>query len=158
MAEFTHFDSDGNAHMVDVGSKPATARCAIVKGHVRMAPSTLQMIIDGTAKKGDVLAVARLAGIMGAKHTATLIPLCHPMGLDHVSIDMQPDDKLPGISITATCSVTGPTGVEMEAMTAVSTAALTIYDMCKAVDRGMEIGAIRLTHKSGGKSGVFDAE
>ena len=158
MAEFTHFDSDGNAHMVDVGSKPATARCAIVKGHVKMAPSTLQMIIDGTAKKGDVLGVARLAGIMGAKHTATLIPLCHPMGLDHVSIDMQPDDKLPGISITATCSVTGPTGVEMEAMTAVSTAALTIYDMCKAVDRGMEIGAIRLIHKSGGKSGVFDAE
>ena len=158
MAEFTHFDSDGNAHMVHVGSKPATARCAIVKGHVKMAPSTLQMIIDGTAKKGDVLGVARLAGIMGAKHTATLIPLCHPMGLDHVSIDMQPDDKLPGISITATCSVTGPTGVEMEAMTAVSTAALTIYDMCKAVDRGMEIGAIRLTHKSGGKSGVFDAE
>ena len=158
MAEFTHFDSDGNAHMVDVGSKPATARCAIVKGHVKMAPSTLQMIIDGTAKKGDVLGVARLAGIMGAKHTATLIPLCHPMGLDHVSIDMQPDDKLPGISITATCSVTGSTGVEMEAMTAVSTAALTIYDMCKAVDRGMEIGAIRLTHKSGGKSGVFDAE
>ena len=158
MAKFTHFDSDGNAHMVDVGSKPATARCALVKGHVKMAPSTLQMIIDGTAKKGDVLGVARLAGIMGAKHTATLIPLCHPMGLDHVSIDMQPDDKLPGISITATCSVTGPTGVEMEAMTAVSTAALTIYDMCKAVDRGMEIGAIRLTHKSGGKSGVFDAE
>jgi cyclic pyranopterin phosphate synthase len=158
MAEFTHFDNDGNAHMVDVGSKPATARCAIVKGHVKMAPSTLQMIIDGTAKKGDVLGVARLAGIMGAKHTATLIPLCHPMGLDHVSIDMQPDDKLPGISITATCSVTGPTGVEMEAMAAVSTAALTIYDMCKAVDRGMEIGAIRLTHKSGGKSGVFDAE
>ena len=158
MAEFTHFDSDGNAHMVDVGSKPATARCAIVKGHVKMAPSTLQMIIDGTAKKGDVLGVARLAGIMGAKHTATLIPLCHQMGLDHVSIDMQPDDKLPGISITATCSVTGPTGVEMEAMTAVSTAALTIYDMCKAVDRGMEIGAIRLTHKSGGKSGVYDAE
>ena len=158
MAEFTHFDSDGNAHMVDVGSKPATARCAIVKGQVKMASSTLQMIIDGTAKKGDVLGVARLAGIMGAKHTATLIPLCHPMGLDHVSIDMQPDDKLPGISITATCSVTGPTGVEMEAMTAVSTAALTIYDMCKAVDRGMEISAIRLTHKSGGKSGVFDAE
>ena len=158
MAEFTHFDSDGNAHMVDVGSKPATARCAIVKGHVKMAPSTLQMIIDGTAKKGDVLGVARLAGIIGAKHTATLIPLCHPMGLDHVSIDMQPDDKVPGISITATCSVTGPTGVEMEAMTAVSTAALTIYDMCKAVDRGMEIGAIRMTHKSGGKSGVFDAE
>lgn len=158
MAEFTHFDSDGNAHLVDVGSKPAAARCAIVKGHVKMAPSTLQMIIDGTAKKGDVMGVARLAGIMGAKHTATLIPLCHPMGLDHVSIDMQADEELPGISITATCSVIGPTGVEMEAMTAVSIAALTIYDMCKAVDRGMVIGAIRLTHKSGGQSGVFDAE
>ena len=158
MAEFTHFDNDGNAHMVDVGSKADTKRIAIVKGHILMQPETLAMINDGTAKKGDVLGVARLAGIMGAKHTATLIPLCHPMGLDHVSIDMQPDDKLPGISITATCSVTGPTGVEMEAMTAVSTAALTIYDMCKAVDRGMEIGAIRLTHKSGGKSGVFDAE
>jgi len=158
MAEFTHFDSDGNAHMVDVGRKPATARRAIVKGHVRMAAATLQMISDGTAKKGDVLGVARLAGIMGAKQTASLIPLCHPMGLDHVSLDMDIDSALPGIQITATCSVTGPTGVEMEAMTAVCTAALTIYDMCKAVDRGMEIGAVRLTHKSGGKSGIFDAE
>ena len=156
MAEFTHFDSKGNAHMVDVGSKPATARRAVVKGHVKMDPATLKMICDGTAKKGDVLAVARLAGIMGAKQTATLIPLCHPMGLDHVTIDFDTDDNLPGIIITATCSVTGPTGVEMEAMTAVSVAGLTIYDMCKAVDRGMEIGAIRLTHKSGGKSGVFD--
>ena len=146
MAEYTHLESDGKAHMFDVGSNQAPARCAIVKGHVKMAPATLQMNIDGTAKKGDVLGVARLAGIMGAKHTATLIPLCHPMGLDHVSIDMQPDDKLPGISITATCSVTGPTGVEMEAMTAVSTAALTFYDMCKAGDRGMEICSIRLTH------------
>ena len=158
MAEFTHFDSEGNAQMVDVGSKPATARRAIVKGHVKMAPSTLKMIIDGTAKKGDVLNVARLAGIMGAKQTAALIPLCHPMGLDHVTVDMHADDKLPGIASTAKCSVTGSTGVEMEAMTAVCTAALTIYDMCKAVDRSMEIGAVRLTHKSGGKSGVFDAE
>jgi len=157
MADFTHFDSDGNAHMVDVGQKPATARRAVVKGHVKMADTTLQMIMDGTAKKGDVLGVARLAGIMGAKQTASLIPLCHPMGLDHVTIDMDADTALPGIQITATCSVTGPTGVEMEAMTAVCTAALTIYDMCKAVDRGMEIGAVRLTHKSGGKSGVFDA-
>ena len=156
MAEFTHFDSDGNAHMVDVGSKPATVRRAIVKGHVKMASATLKMICDGTAKKGDVLAVARLAGILGAKQTAALIPLCHPMGLDHIRIDLNPDDRLPGILITATCSVTGPTGVEMEAMTAVSVAGLTIYDMCKAVDRGMEIGAIRLTHKSGGKSGLFD--
>ena len=156
MAEFTHFDSEGNAHMVDVGSKPATARRAVVQGHVKMDPATLKMICDGTAKKGDVLAVARLAGIMGAKQTAALIPLCHPMGLDHVTVVFDTDDNLPGIIITATCSVTGPTGVEMEAMTAVSVSSLTIYDMCKAVDRGMEIGAIRLTHKSGGKSGVFD--
>ena len=111
MAEFTHFDGDGNAHMVDVGNKPATARFATVKGHIKMAPATLKMICDGTAKKGDVLAVARLAGIMGAKQTAALIPLCHPMGLDHVSIDLNPDESLPGISITATCSVTGPTAV-----------------------------------------------
>jgi cyclic pyranopterin phosphate synthase len=158
MAEFTHFDGDGNAHMVDVGSKPATARRAIVKGHVKMDSATLKMICDGTAKKGDVLAVARLAGIMGAKQTAALIPLCHPMGLDHVSIDFDTDNKLPGVIITANCNVTAATGVEMEAMTAVSIAALTIYDMCKAVDRGMVIGAIRLTHKSGGKSGVFDGE
>ena len=158
MAEFTHFDGDGNAHMVDVGSKPATVRLAIVKGYVKMNTTTLKMICDGTAKKGDVLAVARLAGIMGAKQTAALIPLCHPMGLDHVNINFDTDDNLPGVIITATCSVTGATGVEMEAMTAVSVAGLTIYDMCKAVDRGMEIGAIRLTHKSGGKSGVFNGE
>jgi cyclic pyranopterin phosphate synthase len=158
MAEFTHFDKNGNAQMVDVGSKPATARRAIVKGHIKMAPSTLKMIIDGTAKKGDVLGVARLAGIMGAKQTSTLIPLCHPMGLDHVTIDLHADGSMPGILISATCSVNGPTGVEMEAMTAVCTAALTVYDMCKAVDRSMEIGAVRLTHKSGGKSGDFNAK
>ena len=158
MAEFTHFDQDGNAHMVDVGAKAATARTAIVKGHIKMQPDTLAMIQRGDAKKGDVLAVARLAGIMGAKQTAALIPLCHPLGLDHVAVEFVADPDLPGIIITATCKVTGPTGVEMEAMTAVSTAALTIYDMCKAVDRGMQIGSIHLTHKSGGKSGHYDAD
>ena len=157
MAEFTHFDTDGNAHMVDVGSKAETKRIAIVKGHLKMQPETLAMIAERNCKKGDVLGVARLAGIMGAKQTANLIPLCHPLGLDHVHLDLEPDHSLPGILITATCAVSGPTGVEMEAMTAVSTAALTIYDMCKAVDRGMEIGSIRLTHKSGGKSGTYDA-
>ena len=157
MAEFTHFDTEGNAHMVDISSKTDTNRTAIVKGHLKMQPETLAMIAEGTAKKGDVLGVARLAGIMGAKQTANLIPLCHPLGLDHVHLDLVPDHSLPGIRITATCAVTGPTGVEMEAMTAVSTAALTVYDMCKAVDRGMEISGIRLTHKSGGKSGTYDA-
>ena len=134
-----------------------SSRIAVVKGHLKMRPETLVMITEGAAKKGDVLGVARLAGIMGAKQTANLIPLCHPLGLDHVHLDLVPDHSLPGILITATCAVSGPTGVEMEAMTAVSTAALTVYDMCKAVDRGMEIGGIRLTHKSGGKSGAYDA-
>ena len=157
MAEFTHFDTDGNAHMVDVGSKADTKRIAIVKGHIKMQPKTLAMIANGASKKGDVLGIARLAGIMGAKQTANLIPLCHPLGLDHVHLELVPDLSLPGIQISATCTVSGPTGVEMEAMTAVSTAALTVYDMCKSVDRGMEIGGIRLTHKSGGKSGTYDA-
>ena len=158
MAEFTHFDRDGNAHMVDVGNKADTDRVAIVKGYIKMLPKTLAMISGGTVKKGDVLGVARLAGIMGAKQTANLIPLCHPLRLDHVHLDLVPDQSLPGIQITATCSTSGPTGVEMEAMTAVSTAALTVYDMCKSVDRGMKIGSIRLTHKSGGKSGTYDAQ
>ena len=118
----------------------------------------MEKIRQGGFGKGDVLAVARLAGIMGAKQTASLIPLCHPLGLDHVALDLALDDGLPGVTITATCQVTGRTGIEMEAMTAVSVAALTIYDMCKAVDRGMQIGAIRLTHKSGGKSGDFNAD
>jgi cyclic pyranopterin phosphate synthase len=157
MAEFTHFDTDGNAHMVDVGEKANTNRIAIVKGQLKMHPETLAMITDGTAKKGDVLGVARIAGIMGAKQTANLIPLCHPLSLDHVQLDLVPDQSIPGILITATCALSGPTGVEMEAMTAVSTAALTIYDMCKAVDRGMEINGIRLIHKSGGKSGTYNA-
>jgi len=158
MAEFTHFNSDGNAHMVNVGNKANTNRVAIVKGHIKMLPKTLAMIAGRTNKKGDVLGVARLAGIMGAKQTANLIPLCHPLGLDHINLDLVADQSLPGVQITATCAVSGPTGVEMEAMTAVSAAALTVYDMCKAIDRGMEIGNIRLTHKSGGKSGNYNAQ
>jgi cyclic pyranopterin phosphate synthase len=157
MADFTHFDSDGAAHMVNVGEKPVAARRAIACGEIIMQPETLAMITDGTAKKGDVLSVARLAGIMGAKQTAALIPLCHPLGLDHVTLALDPDSSLPGIRITASCAVTGRTGIEMEAMTAASVAALTIYDMCKAVDRQMVITNIRLTHKSGGKSGEFNA-
>jgi len=158
MSDLTHFDSDGKAHMVNVGDKPVTDRVAVAKGEITMTPGTLAKIREGGFGKGDVLGVARLAGIMGAKQTASLIPLCHPLGLDHVAVDLEGDDTLPGVRITATCRVTGRTGIEMEAMTAVSVAALTIYDMCKAVDRAMVIGAIRLTYKSGGKSGVFDAD
>ena len=158
MADLTHFDQDGRAHMVDVGSKLVTSRRAVAAGQITMAAETVEKIRQGGFGKGDVLAVARLAGIMGAKQTASLIPLCHPLGLDHVALDLALDDDLPGVTITATCQVTGRTGIEMEAMTAVSVAALTIYDMCKAVDRGMQIGAIRLTHKSGGKSGDFNAD
>lgn len=158
MADLTHFDQDGRAHMVDVGSKPVTSRRAVAAGQITMAAETVEKIRQGGFGKGDVLAVARLAGIMGAKQTASLIPLCHALGLDHVALDLALDDGLPGVTITATCQVTGRTGIEMEAMTAVSVAALTIYDMCKAVDRGMQIGAIRLTHKSGGKSGDFNAD
>ena len=157
MADLTHFDQDGRAHMVDVGSKPATGRRAVAAGQITMAGETLEKIRSGGFGKGDVLAVARIAGIMGAKQTASLIPLCHPLGLDHVALALALDDDLPGVNITATCQVTSRTGIEMEAMTAVSVAALTIYDMCKAVDRSMQIGAIRLTHKSGGKSGDFNA-
>ena len=157
MAEFTHFDRKGDAHMVNVGEKPITNRRAIACGEITMQPETLAMISDGTTEKGDVLQVARLAGIMGAKQTAALIPLCHPLGLDYVALDLVTDTSLPGIRITATCTVTGRTGIEMEAMTATTVAALTIYDMCKAVDRQMVITNIRLTHKSGGKSGVFNA-
>ena len=158
MSELTHFDADGKAHMVNVGDKPVTDRVAVAQGEITMEATTLAKIAEGGFGKGDVLGVARLAGIMGAKQTANLIPLCHPLGLDHVAIDLEMDDALPGVRITATCRVTGRTGIEMEAMTAVSTAALTIYDMCKAVDRGMEIGAMRLTHKSGGKSGTFNTD
>jgi len=156
MSGFTHFDAEGRAQMVDVGDKPATERIATAKGLVVMAPETLAMIVEGRAKKGDVLAVARLAGIMAAKKTADLIPLCHPLMLSKVTVDLVPlpPDR---IEIEATVKLTGQTGVEMEALTAVSVAALTVYDMVKAVDRGMRIEDIRLTHKSGGKSGSFDA-
>ena len=156
MSDLTHFDADGKAHMVNVGDKPVTDRVAVARGEITMQASTLAKIAEGGFGKGDVLGVARLAGIMGAKQTASLIPLCHPLGLDHVAVDLEMDEVMPGVRITATCRVTGRTGIEMEAMTAVSVAALTIYDMCKAVDRAMVISDIRLRHKSGGKSGTFD--
>ena len=158
MSELTHFDGDGRAHMVDVSEKPDTARIAVASGFVRMLPGTLALIREGRAEKGDVLGIARLAGIMGAKRTADLIPLCHPLPISKVSLDLIPDDALPGVRIEATVKTTGKTGVEMEALTAVSTAALTVYDMTKAVDRGMEIGGIHVTLKDGGKSGRYEAE
>ncbi|MGC6517016.1 MAG: cyclic pyranopterin monophosphate synthase MoaC [Candidatus Puniceispirillaceae bacterium] len=151
--KLTHFDNDGSPQMVDVGEKSATMRKAIAKGFVSMSAETISVIKDQKNAKGDVLIVAELAGIMGAKQTASLIPLCHPLGLDHVSMRLSLTDE--GIAIEATCQVTGKTGVEMEAMTAVSVAALTIYDMCKATDKAMVIETIRLTYKSGGKSGIF---
>ena len=157
MSGLTHFDSAGNAVMVDVGDKAVTTRTATAKGTVRMAPETLKIVQDGTAKKGDVLAVAQLAGIMAAKRTADLVPLCHPLALTKVTVDLTPNE--PNIvEIEATVRVTGQTGVEMEALTAVSVAALTVYDMLKAVDRAMQITDIRLTHKDGGKSGAYTAE
>ena len=157
MSDFTHFDDEGRAVMVDVGAKPATARTATAKAAVIMAPETLTMITQGEAKKGDVLAVARLAGIMAAKRTPELIPLCHPLMLTKVTVDLTPapPDR---IEIAATVQLTGQTGVEMEALTAVSIAALTVYDMCKAVDRAMRITDIRVTHKAGGKSGEYEAD
>jgi len=157
MSDFTHFDDEGRAVMVDVGAKAATERTATAKGTVVMAPETLAMIVEGRAKKGDVLAVARLAGIMAAKRTPELIPLCHPLMLTKVAVDLTPapPDR---VEIAATVKLTGQTGVEMEALTAVSVAALTVYDMCKAVDRAMRITGIRLTHKAGGKSGEYEAE
>ena len=154
MSDFTHFDDDGAARMVDVGSKQATHRVAKAAGIVRMKPQTLTKITAGDVRKGNVLEVARLAGIMATKQTGNLIPLCHPLGIDSVSIDFEAIDS-EAIEIEATVSIFGKTGVEMEAMTAVSVAALTIYDMCKSVDRGMMISDIRLVEKSGGKSGHF---
>ena len=156
MAEFTHFDKDGKARMVDVSDKAETERSATAKGSVIMQPATLALIKDGGVKKGDVLSVARLAGIMGAKKTPDLIPLCHPLALTSVQVDLTLDEARNAVDITATCKLVGKTGVEMEALTAVSVAALTVYDMCKAVDKGMQIVDIRLTHKSGGKSGTFE--
>jgi cyclic pyranopterin phosphate synthase len=157
MSGFTHFDDAGNAVMVDVGEKANTQRTATARGAVVMQPETLSMIVENKAKKGDVLAVAQLAGIMAAKKTSDLVPLCHPLLLTKVTVDLtavEPDR----IEIEATVKLSGQTGVEMEALTAVSVAALTVYDMCKAVDRGMQITDIRVVHKDGGKSGEFRAE
>ena len=156
MTGFTHFDKEGKARMVDVSDKAETERTATAKGSVLMQPATLALIKEGGVKKGDVLSVARLAGIMGAKKTPDLIPLCHPLALTSVQVDLTLDEARSAVDITAICKLVGKTGVEMEALTAVSVAALTVYDMCKAVDKGMQIVDIRLTHKSGGKSGTFE--
>jgi cyclic pyranopterin phosphate synthase len=157
MTGFTHFDAEGKAVMVDVSDKPETDRVAVARGIVTMQPATLALIRDGAIAKGDVLSVARLAGIMGAKRTPDLIPLCHPLALSSVRVELSLDETRHAVVIEATCRLKGRTGVEMEALTAVSVAALTIYDMCKAVDRSMAIGEIRLVHKSGGKSGTWEA-
>ncbi|MEP2920274.1 MAG: cyclic pyranopterin monophosphate synthase MoaC [Sulfitobacter sp.] len=149
----THFDGDGHAHMVDVSEKAVTSRIATAENHIKMQKETFDIISEGRAKKGDVLGVARLAGIMAAKQTSNLIPLCHPLPITSVSVDLVPDPDLPGIRITATVKTTGQTGVEMEALTAASVTALTVYDMSKAVDKTMEIGGLRVTLKDGGKSG-----
>jgi cyclic pyranopterin monophosphate synthase len=156
MSGFTHFDEQGNARMVDVGGKEVTERVATAQGSVLMQPATIALIRQGGIKKGDVLSVARLAGIMGAKRTPDLIPLCHPLSLNSVTVDLSVDEVRNAVDITATCKLSGKTGVEMEALTAVSIAALTVYDMCKAVDKGMRLTDIRLTHKSGGKSGTYE--
>ncbi|MEO9864192.1 MAG: cyclic pyranopterin monophosphate synthase MoaC [Yoonia sp.] len=158
MPELSHFDADGQAHMVDVSDKPVTDRIATAQSWIKMTPQTLDLIKQGTAKKGDVLGIARLAGIMAAKKTSDLIPLCHPLPITKVTVDLTPDDTLPGVQITATVKTSGQTGVEMEALTAASTAALTVYDMVKAVQKDMEIGGVRVTLKDGGKSGRFEAE
>ncbi len=155
MTRLTHFDAKGKARMVDVSAKPATERVAVATGSVKLAKATMDLIRKGGVKKGDVLSVARLAGIMGAKRTADLIPLCHPLSLSAVSVDLAPNPTRNAIDITATVKTTGPTGVEMEALTAVAVAALTVYDMCKAADRAMVLSDIRLDYKSGGKSGVY---
>jgi cyclic pyranopterin phosphate synthase len=154
MTGLTHFDAAGHAAMVDVGAKPETARSATARARVTMQPATLRMIVQGEAKKGDVFGVARLAGIMAAKRTADLIPLCHPLPITAVTVDLTADGE-DAVEIAATVRTTGRTGVEMEALTAASIAALTVYDMCKAVDRGMRVDGLRVVEKSGGKSGDF---
>ena len=153
----THFDDQGHAHMVDVSAKQVTQRMAIGEGYVQMTAETLALVTEGRAKKGDVLGVARLAGIMAAKRTADLIPLCHPLPLTRVALDLVADASLPGVRVTATVKTAGVTGVEMEALTAVSVACLTIYDMLKAAQKSMAIGGIRLLLKDGGKSGLYEA-
>ena len=154
--KLSHFDTFGRAHMVDVSDKAVTDRIAVAEGHITMTLETLALITEGRATKGDVLGIARLAGIMGAKKTAELIPLCHPLPITKVTLDLMPDPTLPGVRISATVKTTGQTGVEMEALTAVSTAALTVHDMVKAVQKDMEIGGIRVTLKDGGKSCRFE--
>ncbi|MCP4818109.1 MAG: cyclic pyranopterin monophosphate synthase MoaC [Shimia sp.] len=158
MSGLTHFDGKGDAHMVDVSEKAITSRVATAEGWVKMARQTFDIINEGRAKKGDVLGVARLAGIMGAKKCSDLIPLCHPLPITKVAVELVPDASLPGVRIEATVKTTGQTGVEMEALTAVNVAALTVYDMSKAVDKEMEIGGIRVILKDGGKSGRFEAK
>ena len=154
----THFDASGQAHMVDVGSKPATKRIALASGMISMLPATLKLIQQGDAKKGDVLGVARIAAIQGSKKTSELIPLCHPIALTKVTITFEIDETATAITCTAQCDTIGQTGVEMEALTAVSVGLLTIYDMCKAVDRGMTISNIKLLEKHGGKSGDWSSK
>lgn len=158
MSGLSHFDAEGNAHMVDVSDKAVTDRIATAEGWVKMAQATYEIIAEGRAKKGDVIGVARLAGIMGAKKTPDLIPLCHPLPVTKVAVDLTLDPDLPGLRLSATVKTSGQTGVEMEALTAVSVTALTVYDMAKAVDKAMEIGGIRVTLKDGGKSGRYEAE
>jgi cyclic pyranopterin phosphate synthase len=153
----THLDEQGHARMVDVGDKPATTRTATAAGEVRMTADTLALVTGGGVPKGDVLATARIAGIMAAKRTSDLIPLCHPLAITKVAVDLTPDPALPGIRVEATVRTTGQTGVEMEALTAVSVACLTVYDMLKAAEKGMVIEAIRLIRKEGGKSGLWQA-
>ena len=155
MNKLTHFDASGQAHMVNVGDKPNTHRIAIATGTISMKPETFSMVETGTHKKGDVLGIARIAGIQGSKKTSDLIPLCHPLSLTHVSLEFQLNPKTSSIVCTVRAETTGPTGVEIEALTAVQVALLTIYDMCKAVDRGMVMGDIKLLEKSGGKSGEW---
>ncbi len=157
MAELTHFDAKGDAHMVDVSDKAVTDRLAVAEGFVRMSPETLALITEGRAKKGDVLSVARLAGIMGAKKTPDLIPLCHPLSITKVTLDLTADPDRPGVRVEATVKTSGQTGVEMEALTAVSVACLTVYDMVKAAEKGMVIEDVRLVLKEGGKSGRYEA-
>jgi cyclic pyranopterin phosphate synthase len=157
MSGLSHLDDEGKAMMVDVSEKEATTRTATAKGAVIMKPETLRKIMEGSVAKGDVLSVARVAGIMGAKRTSELVPLCHPLPLSVVEVDLACDQARNAVDITATCKVQARTGVEMEALTAVAIAALTIYDMCKAVDRSITLTDIRLTYKSGGKSGTFEA-
>ena len=156
--KLTHFDGKGDAHMVDVGDKAVTDRIATAKCHIKMKPETHDIITEGRAKKGDVLGVARLAGIMAAKRTSDLIPLCHPLPITKVAVELVPDAALPGVQIEATVKTTGQTGVEMEALTAANIAALTVYDMCKAVDKSMQISDLRVVLKDGGKSGRFEAQ